>query len=238
MVSVVVNELAACDEVWADPAVFALDNDITEEEAEYLLRLATLAIWDATGQQFHGIQCLEEDYKLHPCQRYLRLASGPVDEVQATFKYDPCSDEETPFDVCDMRNGKICLPRDCSSGEWYALCNCTVPYVRVQYRTKSNVPFGTERFVASLAVEYLKFSLGKPCSLPNWATSVQRQGVSWNIQDIQVVMDQGLTGIAAIDQWVARITKRGIMRVTNPLESGVLVRSEVIGCGAGCGDGS
>ena len=126
----------------------------------------------------------------------------------------------------------------CHTNHWGAFCHCQARSVIVTYRTKANLPLGASRVVERLSDEYYKMSQGKPCALPDNITSVSRQGVSWSIADVQIYIDKGLTGINAVDQWISRYNKRGFIRVTDPLKSGVLVSSDIVGCGPDCGDGS
>lgn len=234
MVTVVTPQVNDCDEVWIDPEAFALEREIDVCDAIDLIREATIAVWTLTGERFHGAQCWSERYRLRRGQRYLRLRQWPVDEVISVSFYNACSGVRRPLDVCERGNGLICLPKNGLCDAWIASCACEEPQIIVEYSTKSNLPLGAPRAVGRVADEFYKQSTGQPCSLPERITSVNRQGVSWSIADIQAYVEKGTTGIDAVDHWITRINGPLNAALIDTQTAGVLIESRNIGCGGNC----
>lgn len=235
---VVTPEADACDELWYDPARLALDLDISLEDACEFIRTATWTLWDLTERQYHGAQCWLDTYRVRPQQRRLKLYQTPVDVIHYVERYDPCTGTSELLDACYLEGNVLCLPRGCSLGPiaaQNASCTCDNPVVRVAYRTRPNLPVGASRITRALATEFYNCEKGK-CALPEYVTSVTRQGVSWSFADTRQVIVDGLTGIASIDRWVKRLTGNGVTRLIDPLTSGAIVDSMRTGCGCECGD--
>lgn len=81
-----------------------------------------------------------------------------------------------------------------TNGTW-STCN-----VEVTYTYGTPVPFAGKMAAKLLAIELVKMYEGDPeCALPQRVTSVNRQGVSYTILDSQDFIEEGRTGIYAID---------------------------------------
>lgn len=81
-----------------------------------------------------------------------------------------------------------------TNGTW-STCN-----VEVTYTYGTSVPFAGKMAAKLLAIELVKMYEGDPeCALPQRVTSVNRQGVSYTILDSQDFIEEGRTGIYAID---------------------------------------
>jgi hypothetical protein len=81
-----------------------------------------------------------------------------------------------------------------TTGTW-STCN-----VEVTYTYGTPVPFAGKAAARLLAIELVKMYEGDPeCALPQRVTSVNRQGVSYTILDSQDFIEEGRTGIYAID---------------------------------------
>lgn len=76
----------------------------------------------------------------------------------------------------------------------------------VTYKQGIPVPRAGQIAAGELALEFLaaRKNDGR-CKLPDRAISVSRQGVDYQLVDAQVLFEQGLTGIASVDQWIATV---------------------------------
>ncbi|RDI32458.1 hypothetical protein DEU38_103191 [Rhodococcus sp. AG1013] len=81
----------------------------------------------------------------------------------------------------------------------------------VTYLQGIEAPLGGQLAAGDLAVEFLRArkSDGR-CKIPDRAISVSRQGVDIQMVDAQVLFEQGLTGIASVDQWIASVNPHKI----------------------------
>ncbi|WP_139812893.1 hypothetical protein [Prescottella equi] len=81
----------------------------------------------------------------------------------------------------------------------------------VTYMQGIEAPLGGQLAAGDLALEFLKArkSDGR-CKLPDRAISVSRQGIDIQMVDAQVLFEQGLTGIASVDQWIASVNPHKI----------------------------
>jgi len=85
-----------------------------------------------------------------------------------------------------------------TSGATWSTCN-----VEVTYTYGTPVPFAGKMAAKLLAIELVKMYEGDPeCALPQRVTSVNRQGVSYTVLDSQDFIDQGRTGVYAIDMFL------------------------------------
>lgn len=81
-----------------------------------------------------------------------------------------------------------------TSSTW-STCN-----IEVTYTYGTPVPYAGKAAARLLAIELVKMYEGDPeCALPQRVTSVNRQGVSYTILDSQDFIEEGRTGIYAID---------------------------------------
>lgn len=225
-----------CAEVWVDPCNLSQpDLDISEQAAIS----ATHALWMLSGERFHGEQCWIEDYRTISGYCNIQLRQWPVAEVVAVSRVDLCANAVGATGVGDIISG-WCHTGDevrvCGSVSPYGMSGCGCPsngaIVRVHYRTSNNLPAGADLATSRLAEEYLKAYQGQKCSLPERVTSVSRQGASWTILDPLDFLQDGLTGIGPVDQWLARVGLRSRWaQFTDPLRSVPLVSSTLYGCG-------
>ena len=93
-------------------------------------------------------------------------------------------------------------------GVWPQNQNLTVPdeavgAFTVTYKQGIAVPLAGQLAAGDLAVEFLRARKGGKCKLPDRAISVSRQGMDIQLVDAQVLFEQGLTGVASVDQWLA-----------------------------------
>jgi hypothetical protein len=75
----------------------------------------------------------------------------------------------------------------------------------VTYKQGIAVPLAGRLAAGDLAVELLRARKGGRCKLPDRAISVSRQGIDIQMVDAQVLFEQGLTGVASVDQWIATV---------------------------------
>jgi hypothetical protein len=229
-----------CAEVWFDPSLLSTpDPDLAEEAAI----AATWALWRLSGERFHGTQCWIEDYRTIRGYCYIQLDQWPVTEVVEVSRVDLCEDTVGVTGVgtvvsgwCDLGAGLIHVC-GCEGGATNCGCSPKGSVVRVHYKTGNNLPPGADRAAFRLGEEYVKAALGMACALPERVTSINRQGASWTILDPQDFLEDGLTGIGPIDQWLAQVgLKNTWVKFTDPLRSVPLVTSTLYGCDDDCFD--
>lgn len=227
-----------CAEVWVDPANLSQpDLDISEQAAIS----ATFALWSLTGERFHGPQCWIEDYKTINGYCNIQLRQWPVAEVVAVSRIDLCTDTVGATGVGDLISTachtggdevRVCGSSSSSYGFTGCGCGADGSVVRVHYKTSNNLPPGADLAALRLAEEYLLAYQGKECGLPERVTSVSRQGASWTILDPLDFLQDGLTGIGSVDQWLAQVGLRSRWaQFTDPLRSVPRVSSLLFGCG-------
>ena len=72
----------------------------------------------------------------------------------------------------------------------------------VVYNAGKPIPAGGDFIGGLLAAEYAKFCQGQPCQLSPSATSISRDGVTYEIASAQNVIKDGYTGHPVVDQWI------------------------------------
>ena len=107
-----------------------------------------------------------------------------------------------------IRNNRWLIRTD--GGVWPQNQNLAVPdgavgAFTVTYKQGIEVPLAGQLAAGDLAVEFLRARKGGKCKLPDRAISVSRQGMDIQLVDAQVLFEQGLTGVAAVDQWIASV---------------------------------
>jgi hypothetical protein len=227
-----------CAEVWVDPSTLSTaDPDVAEQAAIS----ATWALWSMSGERFHGPQCWVEDYRTVRGYCNIQLRQWPVGEIAQVSSLDLCGDSVSATGVGDVVTGwcnngagevRVC----CINGGQYTStgCGCSTngSVIRVHYTTANNLPPGSDRAAYRLAEEYVKAFLGQECALPERITSISRQGATWTILDPQDFLQDGLTGIGPVDQWLAQVGLRSRWAsLVDPLRSVPLVSSTLVGCG-------
>ncbi len=227
-----------CTEVWFDPSTLSTPDSVLAEEAAVA---ASWALWTLSGERFHGEQCWVEDYRTIRGYCNIQLRQWPVAEIVQVSTIDLCSDTVTATGVgsiitgwCNRGSGEIrvCCNGSGSFGTSGCGCSAEGSVVRVHYKTGNNLPPGADRAAFRLAEEYVKASLGQACALPERVTSITRQGASWTILDPQDFLNDGLTGIGPIDQWLATVGLRSRwVAFIDPLKSVPIAASTLVGCG-------
>lgn len=117
--------------------------------------------------------------------------------------YSWCLDNARLLRLCGLPQGGMvnsCGPA-CQGSE----------LITVFYRTRENWPPGLKRALLAL-VTGIATSGGCP-SLPIKTTSVQRQGVSWTVDEAS----DGITGVNATDRWISR--HRPGVRLSDPMRA-------------------
>lgn len=228
-----------CSEVWVDPSTLSTADPVLAEEAAIS---ATWALWSLSGERFHGAQCWVEDYRTIRGYCNIQLRQWPVAEVVQVSTLDVCAGTVAATGVGTVVTGWCFTGPDeirvcCNSSSAYSTngCGCSIEgtVVRVHYKTKNNLPPGSDRAAFRLAEEYVKASSGAACALPERITSITRQGATWTILDPQDFLQDGLTGIGPVDQWLAQVGLRSRwVTLTDPLKSVPLVSSTLVGCGS------
>lgn len=80
----------------------------------------------------------------------------------------------------------------------------------VEYLRGNPVPRGAAFLTGLLTKELINACTGAPCRLPRTVTSVNRQGLSFNL-DPSVIYAAGKTGISEIDTWLAAVNPNKLL---------------------------
>lgn len=228
-----------CSEVWFDPSTLSTADPVLAEEAAIS---ATWALWTLSGERFHGAQCWVEDYRTISGYCYIQLRQWPVVEVVQVSTIDMCDGTvvaatgvgDIVVGWCNTGDGEINVCNNSSNTLGSTGCGgASGSIVRVHYKTGNNLPPGSDRVAFRLAEEYVKAASGAACALPERITSITRQGASWTILDPQDFLQDGLTGIGPVDQWLAQAGLRSRWAAfIDPLRSVPIVASTLVGCGS------
>lgn len=130
---------------------------------------------------------------------------GPVASITEVW----VDGTELPTDAYKVRNKRWLLRVD--GGAWPQHQNMSVGdhetgAFTVTYKQGVPTPLAGRIAAGELALEFLKARKNDGrCKLPDRAISVTRQGVDVQLVDAQVLFEQGLTGIASVDQWIATV---------------------------------
>lgn len=81
---------------------------------------------------------------------------------------------------------------------------------QVTYGRGIAVPTVLLRAAGELACEWARSCVGAACRLPTRVASIARQGVTFSMVDVQVLLDKGLTGIFTVDQVIRNFNPYGI----------------------------
>lgn len=214
--------------------------DVTDEdEARLGIAEATWVLNALTGHRFHGWECRQDIYRVPGRTRRMNLEHWPVETVFDVVTLDEDGNEGAFPGWKQIPGGTVRLPSASQANLGFTGCATQERMLKVSYRVAPNLPPGVERVVDKLAHEFWKAYRGQTCALPNRITNVSREGMSWTILDPLDFLDRGLTGIGAIDQWVAAANLKGHARLIDPLTRPPLLESEVVSCGENCvvGDG-
>lgn len=135
------------------------------------------------------------------CQVYL---PGPVYSIPATGI--TVGSEIIPIDSWRVDNAQWLVRTD---GECWPECqdyntDSGETFFQVTYFKGEAVPGVLLRAAGELACEWARGCVGGDCRLPQRVTSISRQGVSVSLQDIDVLLRDGLTGIPTVDQVILK----------------------------------
>ena len=79
----------------------------------------------------------------------------------------------------------------------------------ITYDYGRSAPAAGVRACALLAAELAKAGASRKCALPARTTSVAREGVSFELIDPREFLDDGLTGLLAVDLWIKAVNPHG-----------------------------
>lgn len=159
-------------------------------------------IWNG---EWHNCWCGSSWCTCDPaCQVYL---PGPVDEiieVRVNGEILPASggayfvlDQQFLVRVDTDACWPLCTDQSKAYGDPDAF---EVTYTR-------GIPIPEQLIAAAgvLACEYAKACVGSPCRLPGRVASISRQGVNINMVDVNILLANGLTGLAEVDQVIVSL---------------------------------
>lgn len=223
--------------LWKSIDAFLADHpEVDRDDAESVVAEATWILNGLTYDRYHGVECRRDVYSVVPYVKVIDLARTPVDTVFSMAVLHECSASETVLEGwCLLAGNRLQISSTPQQVFGFSGCGCSgLRRIEVLYRTKSNLPPGTARIVDRLAVELWKASTGRACSLPERVQNVSREGVTWTTIDPMDFLENGLTGIGSIDQWLARANGKGPAKLVDPLTRPPLIESDLIGCSEGC----
>jgi hypothetical protein len=214
--------------------------------AEEAMRIASWLLWHLSGQKYPGLTCTTEDYVCRPCggciteqaiqtgcecgqptlYRFssvtgervdapssfsaprLWLRHRPVRRIVKIMKngYEIDPDSYDLYDYSFLA-GPACCPGQCPD-----FCDTCITY---EYGTMP--PLAGQNAARVLANEFVN-AVEDPseCKLPERVTSISRQGVSMTLLDPQDFLENGRTGLYAVDLF---------LKTANP--TGALARARV-----------
>lgn len=118
-----------------------------------------------------------------------------------------------PVDAWRVDNGQWLVRT--GGGCWPACQNYDVDsgtgFFSVTYLQGIPVPAMLSVAAGELACEWAKSCAGLPCRLPSRVASIARQGVTFSMVDVQVLLDKGLTGIFTVDQIIRNMNPYGLV---------------------------
>lgn len=75
----------------------------------------------------------------------------------------------------------------------------------VEYTRGTPAPAGVANLVGRLASEFVSACAGGKCRLPRNVTTVQRQGISFEVYDPKDMYANGKTGLPEVDMWLSAV---------------------------------
>ncbi|MGI5292794.1 hypothetical protein ACQEVF_57115 [Nonomuraea polychroma] len=133
---------------------------------------------------------------------------GPIHQIVAVH-IDGRILSPTAYRVDD---GVILVRQD--GGVWPIGQNLAIPNGQpgtfaVRYIRGTSVPLGGVKAVTVLACELVAQLEGRRCRLPTRVTSVDREGVSYQMADPTEWLAAGYTGVDEVDVWLAEVNPAG-----------------------------
>lgn len=99
------------------------------------------------------------------------------------------------------------------TGQDFTLDSLTDPNTwQVTFTWGQAPPIGGVEACKEYAIELAKGATGDPCNLPERVQSLQMQGVSYTLLDPMSFLDEGKTGLYAVDAWVVSINPNRLRR--------------------------
>lgn len=158
--------------------------------------LAVQALWAATGRRFglvthtHTAHPGVAGWYCEPAHAAGILLPGPVYDVLQVV-----SGADTLAPGAYTTRGDFLVP--VPQGPWPKLTTV------ITYRRGMPVPIGGDIYAAVLGAEIAASISGGKCRLPSRATSVTREGVNIVLASPEEYLQEGLTGVPEIDQWIS-----------------------------------
>jgi hypothetical protein len=149
----------------------------------------------------------------------LAVIPGEGGAASSTSGYSYCVDSPTTIRMCGMRMGGG-YTGSWTDGYWGGY-TCAAgggcmqsELITVLYRSRANWPPGMTRIFDTVLVD-LSQDEGSQCRVPQGATSVNRQGVSWSLEE-----SDKLTGIPSVDRWIMRHGSK--VRLNDPMNASLM----------------
>lgn len=210
--------------IWVHPE--ELEEGSDSQYAYEACKTASYVLWAFSGRKYHGTRTVTERYEC-PCRSLptggfsirpytdgngniyntlydnglggcgcpgtlggqhtrLRLRGTPVKSVQQVKRGDTVLD---PSEYKIVNSSLLQL-----TGTSTDVCG-----LEVTYTYGVSVPTAGKRAARSMAQELVRGWSGDDCLLPDRVTNVSRQGISFTVIDPQDFLDEGRTGVYAVD---------------------------------------
>jgi hypothetical protein len=117
-----------------------------------------------------------------------------------------------PVDAWRIDNGQWLVRTD---GDCWPSCqdynvDSGVGFFEVTYQQGIPVPTILSKAAGELACEWAKSCVGAACRLPTRVASIARQGVTFSMVDVQILLKNGFTGIHTVDQLIRNFNPYGL----------------------------
>lgn len=196
-----------------------LDGSLDPEVVASAHRVATDRLWALTGRRF-GASC---PVALRPCSS---VRCGPPDRHRGTWL--PCDTPGTVIDLgvavydvvsvtidgtpfTDFQVDDFRYVRRIDGDRWPYEQDLTLDAgqpgtFEITVRYGLAVPVGGVWAARALVCELLNARRpGKRCRLPERTRTASAQGTTIELDDLASILDEGLTGLTEVDQWIAEV---------------------------------
>lgn len=203
--------------------------DPPDPSVSLALKIASDILGPLSAFAVHPAGIAVEEYRARPGAHRITAAVQPIQRVISLTHVDPVSGLDVEMDLSAYRltgqslyfneYGTTCwdslmLYSTNSYNTWDGLYSRPLPFTNGQVRTDtltltyafgSTINAGARHALLQLAHQFWLASTGGDCELPERVLNVNREGLSYTLIDPQTFLDQGRTGLPAVDMWLRSI---------------------------------
>lgn len=190
-----------------------------EESAVLALEVASDILFRLSGFSMHPGGIAEDDFRCAPLTHRLTPNFRPIRQVIDINRVTAeCEMALVTEDVCLFGQDVYFSKARCALASWYwDVCSCrplNLELLRMRYRFGSTLTAAARRAVLYFAHQFwLECNPGAgECQLPERTTNVNREGLSYTIFDPQSYLEQGKTGLPAVDLWLSSVNNSKVSR--------------------------